>query len=48
MRKPTSYRLSEEALEMLASLAKRLGLSLASTLELAIRTLSDIKVGGPK
>jgi predicted DNA-binding protein len=36
----TSFRLSPEALRHLAALAKRLGLSQAAVLELAIRQLA--------
>ncbi len=36
----TSFRLSPEALRLLAGLAKRLGLSQAAVLELAIRQLA--------
>ena len=39
-KKATSFRLSPEALRMLAALAKQLGLSQASVIEMAIRDLS--------
>ena len=38
-KKATSFRLSPEALRMLAALAKQLGLSQASVIEMAIRDL---------
>jgi len=38
-KKATSFRLSPEALRMLAALAKQLGLSQASVIEMAIRAL---------
>jgi predicted DNA-binding protein len=39
-RRPTSFRLSEEALQMLADLAELLGISQAAVLEIAIRKLA--------
>lgn len=37
---PTSFRLSDEGIALLAKLAERLGLSQASTIELAVRKLA--------
>lgn len=37
MKHPTSFRLSHEALRLLAALAKKLGLNKAGTLEVMIR-----------
>jgi predicted DNA-binding protein len=39
-RRPTSFRLSDDALRLLAKLSKELGISQASCVELAIRKLA--------
>lgn len=46
-RQGTSYRLSEEAQELLGGLADRLGLTKTSVLEMAIRKLAYTELGEP-
>lgn len=40
MKKPTSFRLSDEALELIAKLATHLGVSQAAVIEMAVRLLA--------
>lgn len=42
MKKSTSFRLSDEAKELIAELSNKLGLSDASTVELAVRLLDSV------
>lgn len=42
----TSYRLSEDAQELLGRLADRLGLTKTSVVEMAIRKLAYLELGG--
>lgn len=44
-RSGTSYRLSEDAQDLLATLASRLGLTKTSVLEMAIRKLAHTELG---
>ena len=43
MKRSTSLRLSDQARELLAKLAKHLGISQTAVLEIAIRKLADME-----
>ena len=43
MRNATSYRLTEEVLTLIEKLAKKLGLSRASVIEMSVRKLAELE-----
>jgi predicted transcriptional regulator len=48
IKNPTSFRLSDKAVECLAQLADHLGVSRTSVLELALRQLARREMGGAR